>query len=149
MPDPREAVSARRQQASAEPRPVRLGADPRAEVAEIHETADLWRVYLQDWVIVYTSDEIGEKGVAEAQKLFSEKYLGRVRSAHVAIYSHGPKYSAVLKLYLPLLRGEFKSRDAAQDEADVLGGAEVVQRNSAADYKLREYGVKKVEGGTS
>lgn len=145
----RRAVVERREQVSSLPRPERLdtGTDLRAEVAEVHETADLYRVYVRDWLIHYTTDATGEDGIAEALRVYTERYAGRVHSDDYKIYSHGPAYSAVVQLRVPVLRGEFKHEADALAEAENLEGAEVVVRNSASDYKLREYGVKKLGPG--
>ena len=38
-----------------------------------------WRVYLAEWVTVWTSDAAGPEGQAEALQHFRGKYRGRVR----------------------------------------------------------------------
>src|SRR5262245_12554615 len=54
-------------------------ADIRAEVAQVRETDDLWRIYSRGWVTVYTTDALDVSGSAEASQVFAERWQGRVR----------------------------------------------------------------------
>lgn len=122
-----------------------------------------WRVYLSEWVTVYTSDASGGlDGGQECFQRFRDKYKGRVRNEDVQVVpavAGAPRDAYrpyCLQLNLWNLRGEFK------DEADAVlmlaahAGIEerprVVQRGSPEEQALLDYGVKmlpatEVDGG--
>ncbi len=119
--------------------------DIRDSVAQVRDTEDLYRVYVRSWVTVYTTDAIGEDGIGEAHWAFKERYEGRVRDEDWEVYSHGPDWSALVKLRLPVMVGEFKYRDDAERLGEEYpSGSEVVTRNSVDDFRLREYSIKKL-----
>ena len=116
-----------------------------------------WRVYLCEWLIVWTSDADGPEGLDQCWDHFERTYKGRVRGedrrvvpAIIGAEPGGHPYC--LQLWLPNLRGEHKDRDLADCLADEIaeappyGGAglwlEVVQRGSAEEQVLLDYGKK-------
>ncbi len=107
-----------------------------------------WRVYLPEWVTFYTSDATGPEGQAECQAYFERKYKGRVRDEdwRVVPSIHGMELARSpysVQLCLPNLRGEFKDRmDALALPSGHSPEARIVQRGSAEEQALLEYGVK-------
>lgn len=105
-----------------------------------------WRVYLREWLTVYTSDYNGERGMAECLQHLTQKYAGRVRVEDwqtVVADPMRPDGSARwLKLRLPNLRGEFKDRAEAMDWCIQLPHAQLVQRGSDEEKELLAYGKK-------
>lgn len=120
-------------------------------------TEPTWRVYLREWLIVWTSDADGPEGVDECWDYFARKYKGRVREEDRRVVdaitgrqgSAGPQ---CLQLWLPNLKGEFKDRTDADKLADALAAdppyegaglfVGVIQRGSAEERELLEYGRK-------
>jgi hypothetical protein len=115
-----------------------------------------WKVYLAEWLTVYTSDRVGqEAGEAECREYFTGKYAGRVRDADWRFTVFLPDAESLvsdrpvcLQLRLPNLHGEFKDySDAVQAASELLddrgGTAHVVQRGSAEERALLDYGKKK------
>ena len=111
-----------------------------------------WRVYLTEWLTVYTSDEVEVLGAGECRDVYSRKYAGRVRSADWRISSAreirpSPR---CLQLRLPNLCGEFKDHNDALELASRLmdghkdGPCDLVRRGSDEEKELLEYGKKKL-----
>lgn len=110
-----------------------------------------WRVYLAEWVTVWTSDAVGLEGQAEALQYWREKYRGRVRDedwrvvpAFAGRELECPPYC--VRLRLPNLQAEYKdaadarwsfTTHAGQDEAP-----RVVQRGSPEEQALLDYSRK-------
>ncbi len=113
-----------------------------------------WRVYLAEWLTVYTSDATGGAGADECEGYFAAKYEGRVRDEDWRIedLNRSPLFHVQLQLWLPNLRGEYKDRRDAEKAADALaadppydGAAlfiKVVQRGSPEERELLNYGRK-------
>ncbi len=123
----------------------------REDIARIRDTDDLWRLYTWQWIVVYTTDAIGEDGIREAQGEFTSRYKGRVGEDEWKVCSYGAKWSSVLQLKLPTMVGEFKQREVAEGvslEYPPAMRPTLVARNSADDYKLREYGKRKLRVDT-
>ncbi len=102
-----------------------------------------WRVYLREWLTVYTADVTGSDGRDECQRHFWSKYRGRVRGEDVMyVNTQYPQ----LQLRLPNLKGEFKDEADARWSFTVHAGQEeaprVVQCGSPQEQALLEYGVK-------
>lgn len=100
-----------------------------------------WRVYLAEWLIVYTSDSSGPEGVDECWDHFAGKYKGRVREDHRRVVPAitgrlGAEGPYCLQLHLPNLQSE--SRDRI--DGCVIGVQ--VQRGSPAEQELLDYGKK-------
>jgi hypothetical protein len=120
-------------------------------------TDPTWRVYLAEWVTVYTSDMFVRFGDDECEAVFGQRYKGRVRDGDwrvIPVTAGHPEavVPRVLQLRLPNLRGEFKSEaDAwwlAGELLDATGQSpHVVQRGSAEERALLEYGKKMLPGG--
>jgi hypothetical protein len=116
-------------------------------------TEPTWRAYLAEWLTVYTSDGLGADGLRECKEHFDRKYAGRVAEIG-RIVDPGPArlepQRKCLQTRLWNLKGEFK------DEADAVlmlgqhAGLEesprVVQRGSAEEKSLLEYGKKMLPG---
>lgn len=106
---------------------------------------DTWQVYVQDWLIVFTSHSESELGHAECMALFVEKYEGRVRGPDmkvVPVFDIGvTKYYLELRLWNPL--GEFKTEELAKDFADTVKESHpeflIVGRNSREEQVLQDY----------
>lgn len=110
-----------------------------------------WRVYLAEWVTVWTSDADGPEGKAEALQHFREKYRGRVRDEDwgvVPAFAGGelecPPYC--VRLRLPNLQGEYKDEADARWSFTVHAGQEesprIVRRGSEQEQVLLDYGRK-------
>jgi hypothetical protein len=147
------AIGARREQIAGLDRAKRLSGDHvdvREQVEQVRETPDLYKVYLPEWIYVFTSTKVGDEGRAECEEYFAQKFEGRV-------YDHDVKYAPTseacpsswpwrLQLQLPNVKGEFKTQALAEEYVSRLcwEGAQVVARNSRAEYALRDYGQKKL-----
>lgn len=147
--DARSAIVERREQVAAFDRPQRLSdLDIGGAVREVRDTPDLYRVWVPEWLVVFTSSASGESGLLEAQQHFASKYDERVRAEDVRYESTSAsapaEYPARLLLRLPNVKGEFKFRDAAESYAQGKDGSTVVARNSREEYALREYSIKKL-----
>lgn len=111
-----------------------------------------WRVYLAEWVTVWTSDAAGPEGKAEALQHFRGKYRGRVRDEDWGVVPafagrelECPPYC--VRLRLPNLQGEFKEEATANLLArkvrdDLELSPQVVQRGSEQEQALLDYGKK-------
>ena len=106
-----------------------------------------WRVYLAEWLIVYTSDQDGKPGQEECESHFALKYAGRVRDEHWRIIpavtgAAGAAGPHCLQLMLPNLKGEYKDEDAF-DVPWLAGDPRiVVRRGSSEEQALLDYGRK-------
>jgi hypothetical protein len=103
-----------------------------------------WRVYLPEWLIVYSSNAFTEQGKAECLQHFADRYAGRVREEDwrvvCSVTSKPGGWPYLLELRLPNLRGEFKDRqDVPVYDAE---DAYLVRRGSAEEQALLEYGKK-------
>jgi hypothetical protein len=129
------------------------------EIAKYQHDA-IWKVYVQDWTIAYSSDARGEDGKAECQRVLEERWNGRVELEDVFIRtvgSHHPPYCIWLRL--PQLQGEWKSRERAEAQAREITGTlrqyppleggeglrlpglpEIVVSGSAEERVLLDYG---------
>lgn len=116
---------------------------------------EIWRVYLPEYLIVYTSRAFGAAGVQECGRWFDENYKGKVLDTHQQIESfliglpeHHPEYAnrpIRLKVRLYNLRGEYVERTDAERLVEELGpDAVIVARYSREDRKLRDYGKRKL-----
>ena len=163
-PDPRQAITAHRDQLAAEPRPERLThTDLAADVHAAQAAASWYRVYRPEWVIVYTahaatmdprplseptSPERHVELARAAIEYFEAHYLGRVRDGDVRLFLSGRGAHAVVLLQLRLanLTGVFKTEELALDFAadHAWTDTTIVARNSRLDHELRGYGVKKL-----
>lgn len=141
-----------------------MSGDPgRALVRGIHVSAtNIWRVYRHEWVTVYSLNAVLNRddplldnlqqvladGVSE---YFNNHYAGRVRDEDVAFESEtlGLTAHAELRLYLPNLKGEFKTEELARQyvqETPMTAESFLVQRDSDEDRELLSYGVTKLPG---
>jgi hypothetical protein len=118
-------------------------------------TEPTWRVYLTEWLTVYTADFMGSPGEQDCWDHFAGKYAGRVREKDREVASSAPDWWPVLRLRLPNLRGEFKDHGDALDLASELmdghkdGPCDLVRRGSDEEKALLEYGKKMLpEQGT-
>jgi len=103
-----------------------------------------WRVYLPEWLAVYTAGYMGDPGEQECRKYFARKYGGRVRDEDWRVRPGGPDGWPVLEVRLPNLRGEFKDEAEATDCWIELPHARMVRRGSAEERELLDYGKKKL-----
>lgn len=112
--------------------------------------ADTWKVYVKDWLIVYTSDSDSELGMAECSVEFDEKYEGRVSEGDTRttpMFDTGiTKYYLELCLWNPL--GEFKTEELAKDFACTVEKSHpeflIVGNNSRGEQVLQDYGKVKM-----
>jgi hypothetical protein len=107
-------------------------------------TEPTWKVYLPEWLIVYTAGVSGTEGRDECRRHFDGRYQGRMRSEDWRLVN--TQYPQ-LQVRLPNLHGEFKDySDAvalASELVDDRGGtAHVVQRGSAEEKALLDYSRK-------
>ena len=104
-----------------------------------------WRVYLAEWLIVWTSDAFGPEGAGECRAHFGRRYKGRVREedwrVEPAVPGRVVSGQQCLQLRLPNLQGEFKLRADVPVTGYVEGG-HLVQRGSAEEKELLAYGKK-------
>jgi hypothetical protein len=148
--DTRSAIGDRREQVKSFDRPERLnqGLSIKDAVSEVRETADLWKVYRPEWLVKFTSTKAGDEGRAECGAFFMTKYAERVRDEDVEYVPSSTvspsDWPWRLWVRLPNVKGEFKHRKDAEEFASHWSDAEVVSRNSRDDYRLREYGTKKL-----
>lgn len=110
------------------------------------DTATLWRLYRTEWCIVYVL-AARDDGLAECERIFAERYAGRVRDSDARLVTEGKGLTRVdmIMLQLPTLKGEFKHHHLAGAFANSHGWTDnimIVAKNSAADTTLRSYGVK-------
>ncbi len=121
----------------------------------IKETADLYRLYVREWVTVHTIvDETPDvHEVLEASRQWIQQNLhGRVRPDDVRTdlfcednaEGSAPRRTATIKLLKENFKGEFRLSNSATRYAEDNGFEEytVAVRNSRADHEIRSYGVK-------
>lgn len=116
-----------------------------------------WQVYVQDWVVVYTSDDYGEPGHDEARRVFGERWEGRVEAGDVLLRQVGGWTQVLLRLHVT--QGEWKHREDADAHAGRLrltprivpsvtarlyGLPQVVGTGTAEERELLDYGKKKL-----
>lgn len=108
-----------------------------------------WRVYRQEWAVVYISDTDGQAGMEECQKFFGELYAGKVRETEWRVgpwsMSEPELWPWGLELLLPVLKGEFTDRPRALVYARVIDGV-VALEGSVSDKHLLNYGKRMLYG---
>lgn len=113
-------------------------------------TEPTWRVYLTEWLTVFTAGYMGLSGEQECRDHFDGKYAGRVRDADWRVSRSGPAFWPVLQLRLPNRRGEFKDHNDALKLASSLmdgyqdGPCDIARRGSPEEQELLDYGKKKL-----
>jgi hypothetical protein len=112
----------------------------------------VYRVYLDEWIIVYTSQARGDDGVQECEDAFAERWKGRVQDGHHRIIpasSRNPgQWESQVQLRLPNRRGEYAARENAEKLARDLGpGARIVERWSPEEDALLSYGKRRLRDG--
>lgn len=134
-------------------RPEQLGATSEEirEMTRIRDTADTWKVYRQEWSIVFTSQGEGSVGQVECMNHFHVKFAGRLEEGDfrvVSMFDQPPTSKQHLELNLWNQRGEFKHRKQAELYNDVAfdGAATIVSRNSREEQQLRNYSVSLLPG---
>jgi hypothetical protein len=125
-------------------------------------TADAtWKVYVQDWIIAYTSDGEDEEGLRECETVLAQRWAGRVEPHDFYIQFAGRRYVIWLRTYQ--LQGEWRdeaaavlhqqaflanSRDSHNGPLDdglelrLPGLPVVVRSGSPEERRLTEYGQK-------
>jgi hypothetical protein len=114
---------------------------------------EVWRVYLPEWLIMYTSDAEGNDGYQECWNLIKNRYerslpkpaenyfrIVQADSHHKRRAHTTPDYKGhyCVQLLLPNLRAEARDRTGADLIATELGPeAEVVARDSIGDKALQ------------
>ena len=116
------------------------------------EPQAVWRVYLPEWSIVYTSKARGHAGGRECRDVFAERYGGRVREGdwlEAPVSSQDPdSWEWTLQLRLPNRRGEFRDyADAAALAGELGGEARIVARFSDEEKQLLAYGTRLLHDG--
>jgi hypothetical protein len=111
-----------------------------------------WRVYVREWMIVYTSDSSGPEGADECWDHFERLYKGRVRKMDRQVITDSPHvHPYLLKLRLPNLKGEFRDQADARvlvsDLVDAGCSSYMVQRGSEDEKVLLDYGRKMLPDG--
>lgn len=102
-----------------------------------------WRVYLREWLTVYTAGYMGDVGEQECLEHFAAKYAGRVRDEDRKVVSAAPDWWPVLKLNLWNLKGEYRDRNPAADLLQAMGSnGHLVRRGSDEEKELLAYGKK-------
>lgn len=116
-----------------------------------------WQVYVQDWVVVYTSDDYGKPGHDEAARVFKERWEGRVEEGDVLWRQVGGWTQILLRLHVT--QGQWKQREDADAHADRLkltpriipasharlhGFPQVVGTGTPEERELLDYGKKKL-----
>jgi hypothetical protein len=150
--DDQGAISARRDQIAALPRPQvsEQGPDLKAAVEAVREIPDLWHLYARDWVWRFTSTKVGDEGREECWAYFTETFEGRVLLEEVDVQPTSEISSGEwpwrLALFLPNLKGAFKLKSDAEVflASRVLVDPVIVARNSKEEFALKNYGTKKL-----
>jgi hypothetical protein len=75
-----------------------------------------WKVYVQDWVVAYTSDAIGVPGVQECERVFAERWEGRVEKGDSYIQAR-PADPSLIHLRLHQSQGEWVTEELAMEHA--------------------------------
>jgi hypothetical protein len=152
------AFQARKEAVQSGQRPQMLGRtseDIKEGVASVREQADLFKVYVKEWVIVATSQAHGSEGRNELEARFETKYSGRVYPDDVrytSAKSNPATDESTVPVYLELhiwnVRGEFKHFQSAVDyvsqEVPEPLEVKIVGRNSRAEYDLKDYSTKRL-----
>jgi len=117
-----------------------------------------WRVYVQDWIVVYTSDAVAPEGQEEAQRVFAERWAGRVEEGDFT-FQFIPSLHVQIWLRIPVLQGEWRAEPDAEAHAQRIraserevraqglrlpGLPEIVESGSAEERALLDYGKKKL-----
>jgi len=109
-----------------------------------------WRIYRDEWVAVYCAfEQDGKTPIERATAFFAEHYEGRVLACDVEYEIDNTTYgqpAATLRLRLPNMRGEWKTRELAEEFKDRFFAGEeevvVVATDSREEQDLRNYGIK-------
>jgi|HubBroStandDraft_2_1064218.scaffolds.fasta_scaffold611649_1 hypothetical protein len=112
-----------------------------------------WRVYVTEWVTVYTSDGTDEAGAAETRAWLEATYAGRVQIEDLGLVLLTTKQDDDLsspvqvsgQVRKPNLRGEWKYREDADDHAARIRAAEdvtpaVAGAGTQEEQALLDYG---------
>lgn len=109
-----------------------------------------WRIYLHEWIATYAAfEQDGQTPIERVRAYFAEHFDGRVRQADVRYGEDNATFgepAAILYLRLPNLRGEWKTRELAEEFAQQFftdgETAVVVGTDSREEQDLKSYGVK-------
>jgi hypothetical protein len=125
---------------------------------DVPESDDVWRVYSQEWVVVFTEGQVmGVGRVATTCEEFVEARFrlpdgrSKIWDTDVRVVSH-PMLPHIRRVEARLwvLRGEYKVQSEADERQVRLvsdpGKSVVVPRGSRAEALLRDYGSKVVTG---
>lgn len=110
-----------------------------------------WRVWEQHWIIAYTSDADGEDGEQECREHFQARYQGNVHDKEWRVVPSDKYWPATLQLKLPVVVGEYRTRQQAEDLRDemLVEGSEfalwMTELGSPADKELEQYGQRKLK----
>lgn len=100
-------------------------------------TEPWWRVWQREWVVVYNSDEVGELGSQECEAVFGRRFAAEVTSDEWRIVPWSAaapgKYPCSLELWLPVMKGEFRSEQLADDCRLDYRHTEIEQRGTDRD----------------
>lgn len=123
------------------PRPTQLGSSSSEiaeEVRQVRDTADTWKVYRKEWIVV-SHCETRE----EADSAVSLVWQGRVLPEDIRLTAEeGPLF---IEVFLWNQKSEWKHHAMAEIDAKGYGGdARVVGRNSREETLLRDYGIKRL-----
>lgn len=101
-----------------------------------------WRVWLDEWSVVYVSDTDGEPAERECQDRFSESYEDKVQVGGWRIVPWSTDepggWPWMLEVRLPVMKGEYRDEAAATDHASRIGGI-VAREGSQMDRKIQRY----------
>jgi hypothetical protein len=104
-------------------------------------------VYLPEWQVRHTSEELEVMGQKECKDHFEQNYAGRVREEDWQVRGAGNfrPQRQVLRLRLPNLKGECKDEAEAEALRSGLGDqAVLVARGSAEERELLSYGKRRL-----
>lgn len=154
-----DAIPARRAEIAGQPRPQPLDTarDVRAEIEAARERDATWRLYVREWVCVYTSTASGTEGQDECRELFEKTYRGRVLDSEWRVVQGSHALFAWLELFLPNLAGEFRDWAAADELSDELAEVNspaalsvfIVQRGTREERELLDYGRRRLPAGAN
>lgn len=106
-----------------------------------------WKVYQREWVTVFTSDLSGKAGIPACRGKFASSFEGTVLESEWRVVPF-PEAPAMLQLFIPNLKGEYRSiHDAAdhRQQIEAAGGIVVtVAHGSLEEKALLDYGRKKL-----
>lgn len=116
----------------------------------IKETNDIWRLYVREWVTVYTitMSAADSDTVVEAARVWAEENLaGRVREQDLRYDLNSDThllYWVHVQVFKENMKGEFKHYSAGESYALSQGYEEfsLVPRNSKIDHDIRSYGTR-------